>query len=195
MDSLLAVSWVTGSVGDEDAIEVVRDLVDGVVEGEAGDAGASGNKAAEDVLLDTAVDQGDVHVAERGADVEGSLGRDTADQVNGFGVDIGLVLIGIVFLTNSDTGEGGTLFTEVGYDLTGVNTRDGGDTLASAPLRKRLNGSPVAVPQSIVLNDNARCLDVRRLKVTKKTVLIASSGRNTVVANQRLGEDQNLAAV
>jgi len=51
-----AVGWVTRAVGDEDTVEVVRDLVDGVVKGEAGDAGTARNETAEDVLLDTAVD-------------------------------------------------------------------------------------------------------------------------------------------
>lgn len=55
-----AVSGVTGAVGDEDTIEVVGDLVDRVVEGERCDTRTSGDKAAENVLLHTTIDQGDV---------------------------------------------------------------------------------------------------------------------------------------
>lgn len=60
-----AVGRVTGAVGDEDTIEVVSDLVDGVVEGEAGNTGSTGDETAEDVLLDTAINQSNVHVPER----------------------------------------------------------------------------------------------------------------------------------
>jgi hypothetical protein len=59
-----AMSGVTWAVGDEDTVEVVRDLVDGVVEREAGNASTSGDETAEDVLLDTTVDQSNVHVTE-----------------------------------------------------------------------------------------------------------------------------------
>jgi hypothetical protein len=192
---LCAVGWVTGSVGDEDTIEVVGDLVDGVIVREAGNAGSAGDEAAKDVLLDTAVDQSNVHVAERRADVERCLSRDTTDQVDGLRVDEGLILISIVLLANGDASEGGTLLTEVCDDLTSVDTRDSRDTLAGAPLSKRLNGSPMAVLQGVVLDDDTRGLDVRGLEVTEQTMLIASSRRHTVVADQRLGEDKDLSAV
>lgn len=157
---LCAVGWVTGAVGDEDTVEVVGDLVNGVVVREAGNAGSAGDEAAKDVLLYTTVDQSNVHVAEGRADVERRLGRDTTDQVNGLGVDESLVLIRIVLLANGDASKRGTLLTEVCDDLTSVNTRDGGNALASAPLSKRLNSGPVAVLQGVVLDDDTRGLDV-----------------------------------
>lgn len=195
VDGGRAVSGVTWTVRDEDTVEVVGDLVDGVVEGEASDAGTAGDEAAKDVLLDTAVDQSNVHVTERRADVEGSLGRNTADQVDGLGVDVGLVLVGIILLTHSDAGQRRTLLTEVCHNLTSVHTRDGGNTFASAPLGQRLDGSPVAVPQSIVLDNDTRGLDVRRLKESEQAVLIAGGGWHAVVANEGLGEDKNLSTV
>lgn len=195
VDGLGAVGRVAGSVGDEDAVEVVGDLLDGVVVREAGDAGAAGDEAAEDVLLDTAVDEGNVHVAKGRADVEGCLGRDAADQVDGLGVDEGLVLVGVVLLADGDAGKGGTLLTEVGDDLASVDAGDGGDTLASAPLRERLNGGPVAVLQGVVLDDDARGLDVGGLEVAEQTVLITGSGGHTVIADEGLSEDKNLSTV
>ncbi len=136
VDRGCAVSWVTGAVGDEDTVKVVGDLVDGVVEGEAGDAGAARNETAEDVLLDTAVDQSYVHVAQGRADVEGSFGRYTTHKVDGLRVDVCLVLIGIVLFTNRDASKRRTLLTEVCYNLASVNAGNGGDTLSSTPLRK-----------------------------------------------------------
>jgi hypothetical protein len=195
VDGRRAVGGVTRAVGDEDTVEVVGDLVDGVVEGEAGDAGASRDQAAKDVLLDTAVDQGDVHVTERRADVEGSLGGHTADEVDSLRVDVGLVLIGIVLLADGNAGQRGTLLTEVCHNLTGVDARDGGDTLTSAPLSQRLDSSPMAVLQSVVLDHNTRRLDVGRLEVSEQAMLIAGRGGDAVVADQRLGEDEDLAAV
>jgi len=190
-----AVGGVTRAVGDEDTIEVVGDLVDGVVEGEAGDAGATRHQAAKDVLLDTAVDQGNVHVAERRADVERSLGGHTADEVDGLGVDVRLIFIGIVLLADGDAGQRGTLLAEVCHNLAGVDARDGRDTLTSTPLGQRLNSSPVAVLQRIVLDNNARRLDVGRLEVSEQAMLVAGGRGDAVVANQRLGEDEDLAAV
>lgn len=58
-----AVSGITWAVGDEDTVKVVGDLVDGVVEGEASDTGTTRDQAAKNVLLDTAIDQSNVHVA------------------------------------------------------------------------------------------------------------------------------------
>lgn len=100
VDGGCAVSWVTRAVGDEDTVEVVGDLVDGVVEGEAGDAGTAGDETAEDVFLNTAVNQSYVHVAQRRADMEGSLGGYTTHEVDSLRVDVCLVLISIVLLAN-----------------------------------------------------------------------------------------------
>ena len=162
-----AVGWVTRTIGNEDTVEVVSHFVDGVIKGEASDTGTSGHKAAKDVLLHTAVDQSDVHVSEGGAHVEWSLGADPADQVDGFWVHVGFIFIGIVLLANGDTCQRGTLLSEVSHYLTGVDARDGRDTLPSAPLGKTLNGSPVAMPKRIVLDNNARRLNVRGLKVSE----------------------------
>lgn len=192
---LCAVSWVTRTVGDEDTVEVVSDLVDRVVVREAGNTGSARDEAAKNVLLDTAVDQCYVHVAERRADMEWCFGGYTTDEVDGLGVNESLVLIGVVLLADSNTSEGRTLLTKVRYDFTSINARDGRDTLASAPLSKRLNSGPMAVLQGIVLNNDTRGLDIRRFEVSEETVLIAGSGWDSVVANQGLGEDENLATV
>lgn len=140
-----AVSWVTRAVGDEDTVEVVGDLVDGVVEGEAGDAGTAGDETAKDVLLDTTIDQSYVHVAQGRADMEGSLGRYTTHEVDSLRVNVRLILIGIVLFADGDTSKRRTLLTEICYNLTSVNAGDGGDTLSGTPLCKRFYSSPVAV--------------------------------------------------
>jgi hypothetical protein len=190
-----AVSGVTGSVGDENTIEVVGDFVDRVVEGEASNASTSGDETTKNVLLDTTVDQSNVHVAERRADVEGSLGRHTTDQVNGLRVNVGFILVGIVLLTNGDTCEGRTLLTEVCHNLTRVDAGDGGNTLTSAPLSEGLDCGPVAVLQSIVLDNDTGSLDVGRLEVSEQAMLIACRGRDAVVADQGLSEDENLSTI
>jgi hypothetical protein len=195
VDGRRAMSWVARAVGVEDTVEVVRDLVDGVVEGEAGDAGTAGDEAAKDVLLDTAVDQSHMHVTERRADVERSLRRNTTHEVNSLRVDVCLVLVGIVLLADGDAGQRRTLLTEVCYNLTSVDAGDGWDALSGAPCRQRLNGSPVAVLHSVVLDDDSRSLDMRRLKVSEQAMLIAGAGGDSVVADQRLGEDENLSTV
>jgi hypothetical protein len=195
VDGRRAMGGITWAVRVEDTVKVVGDLVDGVVEGEAGDAGATGHEAAKDVLLDTAVDESNVHVAEGRADVEGCFSGHTADEVDSLGVDVCLIFVGIVLLTNGDTSQRGTLLAEVCHNLTGVDARDGWNTLTSTPFSKGLDGSPVAVLESIVLHNDARRLNVGRLEVSEQAVLIAGGRGHAVVADQRLGEDEDLAAV
>lgn len=105
IDCFLAMCWVTGTVRDEDAVEVVGDFVDWEVIWEDCGARSSADQASQDVLLDTAVDDCHVHISVLGADVEWSLGADFLDQVNLLGVDESLILIGIVFLSNGDSSQ------------------------------------------------------------------------------------------
>lgn len=127
--------------------------------------------------------------------MEGSLGANTTNKVDGLGINESLVFVGIVLLSNRDASQRRTLLTEVGDNLTSVHARNGGNTLASTPLGKTLDRSPVAVLHGIVLNNNSRRLDVGRLEVAEQTVLIAGRRGNTVVADQGLGEDKDLATV
>jgi hypothetical protein len=193
-DSLLTVGWVSGTVRDEDSIKVVGDLVDGVVPGEDGDGGTAGNQGTKDVLLDSTIDDGDVKVS-GGSNVERLLGGDFGYQVDLLGIDERLVLVGIVLVSDGDTGEGGSLLTEVGDDRTGVDTRDGGDSLTLAPVSERLDSGPVRVLFRVVGDDDSSSLDVGGLKVLVKSRLVTDIGRNSVISNQGLGKDENLTAV
>jgi hypothetical protein len=190
-----AVGGVTRTVGDEDTVEVVGRLVDGEVVGHASDRGATGNDGANDVLLYTTVDETDVGVAIGRWNVEGRLGGYLFDKVNAARVLVSLILVGVVLLTNGDLAKGRTLFTEVGDNVASVDAGDGGDTLASTPLCQTLDGSPMRVLSGSVCNNNGSSLDVGALKVLVEAVLVAHGSGHTVVANQRLGEDQNLTAV
>ena len=122
VNSLLAVSWVTGSVGDEDAIKVMSHFVDGVVKREDSDTRTTANEAAENVLLDTTVDQGNVTFRVGSTDVEGSLGADLTDQVDLFRVDKSFVLICVVLFANSDTSKRRALLTQECHNSTGINS-------------------------------------------------------------------------
>lgn len=195
VDSLLAVGGVTGAVGDEDAVEAVGDLVDGVVVGEDGHGGAAGDQAAEDVLLDTAVEEANVEPGVGRLDDEGRLGADLLDQVDGAGVGVRLVLVGVVLLADGEMGERGALLAQEGDDGAGVDARDGGHALARAPLVQALDGGPVAVLLGYVGDDDTGALDVGGLEVLEQVVLVPLVGRDAVVADERLGEDQDLAAV
>lgn len=191
----LAVSRVTGTVGDEDTIEVVSHLVDGEVKGEHGHAGTAVDQAAQDVLLDTTIDDSHVTLGVTTAHMEGSLGADLANKVNLLRVGEGLILIGIVLFTDGDAGQRGSLLTQIGDDGASVNARNGGDALASAPFPKALDGSPVAVPFGHVGHDHTGSLQVGRLKVLEQAMLVLFERRHTVVPNERLGEDQDLTPV
>jgi len=101
----VAVSWVSWPVGNEDTIKVMSNPVDGIIEGEASDAGSSGDKAAENVLLDSTIDKSNVHVPERGANMERGLGAHPAYKVDGFRVNVGFIFIGIILLSNGDASQ------------------------------------------------------------------------------------------
>lgn len=104
-----AVGGVTGTVGDEDTIKVMSNLVDGVVVREDSSRGASGDKRSKNVLLDTAVNDSNVGFGVgTSRNVERSLGRNLVNQVNGTRIKEGLILISIVLLADSDTSKRGT---------------------------------------------------------------------------------------
>jgi len=126
---VLAVGRVTGAVGDEDTIEVVSDLVDGVVEGEHRNTSSAVHEATQDVLLDSTVNHSNMALRVARADVEWRLGADLANKVDLFGVGESLILVGIILLADGDTGKGGTLLSEIRDNGTSVNSRDSRDTL------------------------------------------------------------------
>lgn len=195
VDGLLAMGWVTRAIGDEYTIKVVSNLVDWVVVWEASDGGTTADDTAKDVLLHTAINQSNVEITNIGADMEWSFGRDSLDQVNGFRINVCLVLIGIILLTDSDTAQRRALLSEECDNVPGVNTADGWHTLPGAPLRQTLNGGPVTVLGCVICNHNTRRLDVGRLEVSEQTVLVTGGGGNSIVANQWLCEDKNLSTV
>lgn len=195
VDGLLAVDWVAGPVGDEDTVKVVGNLVDWVVVREDGERSTTADQAAEDVLLDTTVDQSNVEVSIGRLNHEGSLGADALDQVDLARVDKAFVLIGIVLVANGDPSEGRTLLSEKGDNGSSVDAGNGGNTLTGTPIAQTLDGGPVAVLKGDVGDNNTSALDVRRFKVLQKVVLVTLTGGNAVVANQGLGEDEDLATV
>lgn len=102
VDSLLAMGWVSWTIGDKDSIEVVGDLVDWIVVWEDSDASTTADKASENILLDTAVDDSNVHVTISRANMERSLCADSLYQVDLLWIDESLVLIGIILFSDSD---------------------------------------------------------------------------------------------
>ena len=190
-----AVCWVTRSVRDEDTVKVARNLVDRVIEREASDGSSTANERTNDVLLDTAIDEGHVHVAQGRGNVEGCLCADLCDQVDVGRVIECFVLVGIVFLSDDNLAERRALLTKVRDNCTSVYAADGWDTLTGTPVAQTLDGGPVTVLKSCIGNDNARGLDVWRLEVLEQTKLIPDRRGYAVVSNQRLSENEDLTAV
>ena len=195
VDCFLAMSWVTRSVGDEDTVKVVGDLVDGEIVWEDSDTCSTTNQASKNVLLDTAIYDCYVHVSVHGTDVERSLGADFLDQVDLLGVDESFILIGIIFLSNSDPSQRRSNFSQVGDNGTSIDTRDGRNTFTSTPLAQALHRSPMTVLLSVIGHNNTHTLNVGTLKVFQQPVFVSSGGWNTIVADKRLGEDKNLSTV
>lgn len=70
---------VARSVGDENAVEMMSDLVNGIVVWERRHTGTAADQASKNVFLDTAIDDGYVKIAFGGADMEGRLRADLVD--------------------------------------------------------------------------------------------------------------------
>jgi hypothetical protein len=189
------MGWITGAVGDEDAVEVVGHFVDGEIVGEDCDACSSADQTAEDILFDTTVDDCHVHISVHRTDVEWSLGADFLDQVDLLGVNESFILIGIVFLSDGDSGQRRSNFPQVRDNGTSINTRDSRNTFTSTPIAQALHSSPMAVLLSVIGNNNTHTLNVGTFKVFQQTMIVSSGGWNTIVADKRLSEDKNLSTV
>ena len=74
IDGLLTMSWISRTIRDENPVKVVSDLVDGEVVWEDSGTCTTANQASQDILLDTTVDNSDVHVSILRADVERCFG-------------------------------------------------------------------------------------------------------------------------
>ena len=131
----------------------------------------------------------------RGRDDERRLGAHTLNQVDRAGVDETLVLVGIVLVTDGNPRQRRTLLTEVCDDLTSVDTRDGGHTLAGTPLTQALDRRPMAVLEGNICHDDTGTLDMGRLEILEEVELVTLVGGDSVVADKRLGEDEDLTAV
>lgn len=174
---------------------MVRNFVNGVVPWEAGDTGTPANQTPQNILLNTTVNDCDMEVSVWACNMERRLGGDLLNQVDLLRIDECLILIRIILLSNCDPGEGRTLLTKVGDNGPSVDTSNGGDTLTSTPVAERLNGSPVRVLLSDIGNNNTDGLEMGRLEVFQETILVPLVRGDTIVSNERLGEDENLATV
>ncbi len=164
---VLAMGGIAGPVGDEDAVEVVGDFVNGIVVWKACHRGPATDKTAEDILFDAAVDDGDVRVTRAGADVEGRFGADFGDEIDLFWVDEGLVLVLVVLFPDGDACERGALLAEVGNNRAGVDAGNSRDAFFGAPFPKTLHGRPMAVLFSNISNHHAGGLKVGGLEVSQ----------------------------
>ena len=133
--------------------------------------------------------------ARGGGNVEGGLSGDLLDEIDAGGVFVGFVLVGVVFFADRDFAKRGALFAQVGDDGARVDSGNGGDAFARAPLSQAFHCRPVRVLQRHVRDHDAAGLNVGALEVLQQAVLVPRRGRHAVIPNQRLREDQDLAAV
>ena len=195
VDCLLAMRRITRTVGNEYTIKVVGNLVDRVVEWEAGNAGATADQTAEDVLLDTAIDHS--HMAGRigSTDVKGRLCANPAYQVDLFRIHERRVLILIVLLSNCYSGQGRTLLSQICDYSSCINSGNGWDALSGTPVAQTLHSGPVTVMLCCICNDHTDSLYMWRLEVFQQPMLVTDTRRDAVVADERLCEDEDLATV
>lgn len=195
MHGRLTMGRIARAVRDEDAVVIGSNLLNFKIVRENRHTSPAADKASENVLLHTTIDQGNVVLRVDCLHVERSFGADPFDQVDLAGVHKALVLIRIVLISSRDSGKRGTLLSEVRDDSTGINSRDGRDAFSCTPLSQAFYSGPMAVLLGGVGHNDTSTLDMRRLKVSQQIPLVTKSRRYTIVPNKGLGEYQDLAAV
>lgn len=100
MNSVLAMGWIARSVGDENAVKMVSNLVNRIVIWECCHAGTPADQTSKYVFLDAAVDDGDVKIAIGGTDMEGRFGANLVDQIDLLRIDKSFVLVCVIFLAD-----------------------------------------------------------------------------------------------
>lgn len=121
--------------------------------------------------------------------MERCFGADFLDEVDLLGVDESFILICVVLLPNRNPCEGRTLLPEMCDNRTGINARYSRDTFLHAPLAQTLDGSPMAVLFCNIGHYYTCCLQIRRLEVSKQSIVVSSGRRDPIVADQGLCED------
>lgn len=94
------MGWVTRSIGDEDPIEMMSNLMDRIVIWKNSNAGTSTHQAAKNIFLDTAVDDSNMKISLTRTNMKWSLGADSSDQIYLLRVNECFVLIRIILLAN-----------------------------------------------------------------------------------------------
>jgi len=148
-------------------------FLNGVVVRVDSDTCSSTDKTADDILLDSTIDESDFQIRIASFDVEGVFSADLFDKVNFSGVEERFVFVCIVLFTNDNSSETGSPFSEKSDDSTGIDSGNGRDTRTGTPGGKRLDGSPVRVFGGIVGDDDASALDVGGFEISEEIVFIA----------------------
>src|SRR5436190_18890013 len=85
VNGILAMGWIAGAIGNEDAIKVMGHFMNRIVVRENSHTSSPGDKTSENVFLDTTIDHGDMAGAATGAtNMERSFRADSAYQVDLF---------------------------------------------------------------------------------------------------------------
>lgn len=197
VSGLHAVLWVSGTVGKEETVELIADLVEIVVPGEDGDGSSTTSEGTEDVGLGTKVEEGnlDVSLGVEGVDL---LGRHLVDKVLDGGIPVlGSIGSDLVSFSSSELGEGRSVVAEEGGDGASVDSGDSRDSMAIAPLVERLDSLVVRVALREVTDNDSGALHSVRLENDGRAIGLGD-GRvvgDSVVADEGGGEDDELRAV
>jgi len=87
VNSILAMSWVSRPIGNENTIEVMGHLMDRIIERETGNASTSAHQTTKNILLHSTVDDSDMSRRRWCTDMEWCLRAHFPDQVNLLRVD------------------------------------------------------------------------------------------------------------
>ena len=97
--------------------------------------------------------------------MERGLRADLADEIDLLRVDKVLVLILVILVSNGDSGQAGTLFSQIGDYGPGVDTSDGWNTFSGTPFTQAFHSGPVGIFLRDIRNHHSHSLDIGALKV------------------------------
>lgn len=197
--SLHAVLGVSGTVGEEETIELISNLVEVIVPGEDSDGSSSAGECTKNVGLGTEVEERDFDISVRIESVN-LAGRNLIYEVLDSRIPVFRILRSdVVSSPDREFRQSRTTVSEESRDGSGVNAGDSRNAVAVAPLVEGLDSLVVRVLLSQVGNDDSSALDTVRFehdgRSVGREVLGGKVVGNSVVSDEGRREDEELGAV
>ena len=196
VDGLSAYLWISGAVAQENPVTFQFGIV--IIPRNPQDLDVPGKQAPDDVVFAAAVDQDRFFPGRSISDGlrqvgDGFTAGNFSDKV------VAVIISGdwlILFVAiHRDAAAHDPLFPQDLSQGARVDARDGGDSFPFQPFIEAFFRIPMAVFLTVIGNDQSSDKDVAAFKMLLQTILFPSVRRDTIVADEGKGGDEDLARV